>query len=446
MTNQELIDYIKQQSQQGKNKEEIKKELLAVGWGEEDIKEAFAIIGFVQSPASSVSSSSPGQEDISAPLDLPDLSDLLQRTFSIYKSRLGTFVGIVIFPLIISSLAFFIFILLLNSPLGILSLIVLMPIIIIASIWSQASLIFAIKDREEKIGIVESFKRGWNKLFSFFWVSILLFIIITGGYALFIIPGVIFSIWFSFSLYILVSENLKGMNALFRSKQLVSGYWLQVWLRFFLTGLITSIPAIFLYAIIAVVISPDIAEPVIRIVSNLFITPFTFTFGFLLYESLKRQKAQIPFEVPEKTAKIKFILIGIIGLLLLAIIFSFIFISLRQAMGRVQETGVMITMSQLRSSMEIYAMSNNRSYSGANCLLAELSSTCNSIKEYTGEMPTIESSEDQYCFYVKLPSGEYYCFNHISPTFGFRSTSEGNKTTSFPGGKGYCDGVTFNCP
>lgn len=446
MTNQELTDYIKQQSQQGKNKEEIKKELLAVGWGEQDIKEAFVMVGLVQPSASSVPLPSPDQENISASLALPDFGDLLQKTFSIYELRLGTFIGIVIFPLIVGSLAFFLFLISLNYPLGILSLIILIPVVIITGVWSQVSLIFAIKDREEKIGIVESFKRGWSKLFSFFWVSILFSVIIMGGYLLFIIPGVIFSIWFSFSLYILVSENLKGMNALFRSKQLVSGYWVEVWLRFFLIGLITSIPAIVLYAILGIIISPDVAEPIIRIISNLFITPFTFAFGFLLYENLKRMKAQIPFEEPKKGEKIKFILVGIVGLLLPVIIFSIIFISARQVRGRAQEAVVVASMSQLRAAMELYGMKNDNSYSGANCSLADFSPLCSDIERYTGGMPIIESSKDQYCFYVKLPSGEYCCFSKIFPTFAFRSTSDRNKTTIFPGGKGYCDGITFKCP
>lgn len=41
MTNQELIDYIKQQSSQGTGKDEIKSNLINIGWSEEDINKAF---------------------------------------------------------------------------------------------------------------------------------------------------------------------------------------------------------------------------------------------------------------------------------------------------------------------------------------------------------------------------------------------------------------------
>ena len=46
-----------------------------------------------------------------------------------------------------------------------------------------------------------------------------------GGFVFFIVPGVIFSIWLSFSVLILIVENEKGTNALVRSKEYVKGRW-----------------------------------------------------------------------------------------------------------------------------------------------------------------------------------------------------------------------------
>ena len=44
MITQELIDYIKQQLNQGVEKEKVKQLLLANGWQNEDIEKAFEII------------------------------------------------------------------------------------------------------------------------------------------------------------------------------------------------------------------------------------------------------------------------------------------------------------------------------------------------------------------------------------------------------------------
>src|SRR3989344_1383186 len=44
MTNQQMLDYIKQQLQQGVNNEAIKTSLIANGWQSADIEEAFRLI------------------------------------------------------------------------------------------------------------------------------------------------------------------------------------------------------------------------------------------------------------------------------------------------------------------------------------------------------------------------------------------------------------------
>lgn len=51
MTNQQLSDYIRQQLEQGRGEEEIKSELLGVGWQETDINQAFDAFKSVQPPS-----------------------------------------------------------------------------------------------------------------------------------------------------------------------------------------------------------------------------------------------------------------------------------------------------------------------------------------------------------------------------------------------------------
>jgi len=248
-------------------------------------------------------------------LALPGMGDLLKRTFSVYKARLGTFLGIMVFPLICS-----VFFLILpanfkkNLLLGISLFIIFWLAVMVTSLWSSVSLLYAIKEREEKIGIVESFRKGWHKIISFVWISILAGFITLGGFLLFIIPGIIFAIWFAFPIYVLVSEDLRGMNALFRSKQLVSGKWGSVALRLFTIGVI----ALVIYSVIFFPLSffvgkkaADIGDSII----SLFLTPFSVTFTFLIYEDLKKFKGEVSFEPPKRGTKIKFILIGIIGMI-----------------------------------------------------------------------------------------------------------------------------------
>ncbi len=50
MANPQLSDYVRQQQQQGKSKDEIKNELLGVGWQEADINQALGMSGSSQPP------------------------------------------------------------------------------------------------------------------------------------------------------------------------------------------------------------------------------------------------------------------------------------------------------------------------------------------------------------------------------------------------------------
>lgn len=378
---------------------------------------------------------------------LPSVGDLLKRTFSVYKARLGTFLGIMILPAISGFLLLIPSAVLKDIPvLGISLFIIFWLVIMIIGLWSQVSLIFAIKEREEKIGIVESFRRGWHKIISFVWVSILVGFITLSGYVLFIIPGIIFSIWFAFSSYVLVSEDLREMNALFRSKQLVAGYWWKVFWRFLIMGIVILLFFGALFGIIffgiktvGVLFPPLVAfiEPIIRIIFTLFIMPFSVAFGFLLYEDLKKQKAQVAFELPKKETKIKFILIGIAGLLLVPVILaSIVLVSLGEAREKAKDARIMADMQQMRVAAErIYWDKEN--YSSVSCVHPELVFLCGDIKDLTREEPIIHSSREAYCIYTKLLSGKYYC---LDSRFG------STETNVFPGGPGYCDGITFNCP
>ena len=59
MINQQLLDYVKQQLQNGVSKEQIKSNLLSNGWQESDINEAFALVDSLMSSTVSQISNSP---------------------------------------------------------------------------------------------------------------------------------------------------------------------------------------------------------------------------------------------------------------------------------------------------------------------------------------------------------------------------------------------------
>lgn len=244
---------------------------------------------------------------------LPGVKELLKRTWQIYKERFLVFLGIMLIPFLIAFPLGVIFYLFPKLPILIsFSLLVLFTIItIITTLWSSVSLLYAIKERKQKIGIKESLIRGWSKLISYCWVLALTGLIVLGGFLLLIAPGIIFSVWFSFATFVLVSEDLKGMNALFRSKQLVAGFWWKVFWRLLAISIIG-----FGIGFAVDLIGKTLKIPFIEDFVGLFLTPFLVTYSFLIYEDLRKIQGELPFEPPKRSAKIKFILVGIAGILL----------------------------------------------------------------------------------------------------------------------------------
>jgi len=266
------------------------------------------------------------------------IGELLNQTFQIYKNRIGVFLVITAVPFLFAflSIPFLIFSLFFGVLFAfpayrtfsfiLLPFVVLMVaaygiLMIVISIWSSISLLYAIKEREQKIGIKEAFDKSWPKILPYWWISIISGFIVIGGYLLFIIPGIILAVSFSLAACILVSEDRTGMIALFRSRQLIKGYWWKVFWRFFAIGII-----IFLFTFVAGFI------PFIKNIIYLLTTPFSIIFSFLIYENLKKLKGEVPFDPPKRNTKIKFILIGIIGIILIpaAIITTLVLILLQK--------------------------------------------------------------------------------------------------------------------
>ncbi len=295
MPNQELLNYINQQLQSGVSPEQIKSALVSSGWKEGDINEAFAELS---NPV--VSQSQTAQTNITV---LPGAMDILQQSWLLYKQRMQTFLGIAAAPLVVS---IGLLLLLAGGSLALLAksgsssvvamfatgialpLIILMVIIIaIISVWSQIALLYAIKDNQEGIGVVEAYRRSWAKILPYSWVIFLQGLITVLGFLLFIIPGIIFSVWYSLTIFVFIIEDLKGMNALQKSKEYIKGKWWAVFGRLFF---------IFFLFFIPVMITPILFEniPAAEVITNfmldLFFIPLITIYLFCIYNNIKAIK------------------------------------------------------------------------------------------------------------------------------------------------------------
>ncbi len=331
MINQQILDYIKQQLQQGISREQIKSSLMSNGWQESDINEAFGTIS--NNPVPSPHSPVPPQPTINS---LPGATAILGQAWSLYKQRLGTFLGVMIILMLVVG-GGLLGLTLLSSKFaagGIGLLIILVIVfyvaIFISQAWGQAALLYAIKDSQEGIGVIEAYRRGWHKIFSFLWVYLLVVFITTGGFLLLVVPGIIFAVWFSLAMLILVAEDLKGMNALLKSREYVKGKWGAIFWRLSFIGALSFI-VLLVPSLIFSFLKIPFASQISNFVIGLFLTPLVVAYSFLVYSNLKAIKGEIAF-TSTGGKKAAFIFVGILGMLLiLALLFSTVFLILAPA-------------------------------------------------------------------------------------------------------------------
>jgi hypothetical protein len=236
---------------------------------------------------------------------LPQLSDinkLLEQTWKIYNARLGTLLGIaaipmlILLPLLIIGLAgLFLSVVISNifNSQGVMTLWIVLGAIVVGvtAIWSQLALIYAIGKREENPGILESYGKVRGKILPAIWISIFTGLVIGAGYLFFFIPGLIFSIWFYFSFYILVNEGLGTTAVISKSKKLVGGRWWEVFARLAFMMLVISVIAYLTGAVSGAVHASFIGS-----LFGFIIAPLPVIYSLLIYEDLKKT-----YVLPEKS-------------------------------------------------------------------------------------------------------------------------------------------------
>jgi hypothetical protein len=174
--------------------------------------------------------------------------------------------------------------------------------------WGFAAFTFAVVDNT--IGISDALRKGWQRLGSFMWLYSLMSFIITGGFLLLIIPGVLFTVWFIFAQFIIVSESDRGMNAILKSKEYVSGKWFDIFLRLLVIWLVAGGLG---------------AVPIIGLLISIVFFPFTMIFLCLIYEDLKASRGDVMVYPHSSGEKFKWIGIGTLGYVVLPfLIFAFL--------------------------------------------------------------------------------------------------------------------------
>ena len=128
--------------------------------------------------------------------------------------------------------------------------------ILLFTLWTTVALFKNLRNLIENKGMIavkESYSQTSKYLWPVIWTSILVFLSVLAGFVLFIIPALIFAVWFTYVFYIIIFEDKKGTLALKESKSLVSGrWWKTLWLL---------IAPAFFFGVIVVVLQTVVSSP-----------------------------------------------------------------------------------------------------------------------------------------------------------------------------------------
>ena len=329
MSERGLKERIESLREHGSSDEEIVKLLIAAGYHESDIRTALKAEESEEKAGEVISLPAPAGEAvkslaISAPQKkfLPGFVALFSNALALYKKNALALTEVYLPPVIALALAA-IFSGAAHSTWPVLRFVwgVLAGLGYTVSFFlaTIAVLAMAMILNSEGMSSEEAYWRSLKKTGSYYWLLLLEFLITLGGLVMGVLPAIIFGVWFSLAIFLFVDQEQRGINALLRSKEYVTGYW---WGAFGRTLLMAFIVLI-IEAIIggAAGIFGQSVNYIVSLALQLVTVPFSIAFSYVIYRALKEMKPELAGE-PVKGNKHFFIFSAWLGVVSPLIILS----------------------------------------------------------------------------------------------------------------------------
>lgn len=221
-----------------------------------------------------------GNNNLNPQAPLPDTITILRNSWQLYQERFNTLMAIILPMFLVDLLSIFLLKNLLPS-----FIIDIFDLIIVS--WVYVSLVSVLVS-ERKISAYEAYLLGKSRVLPLVWLEILGGVFLVVGFLLLIIPGLIFAVWWSLSLFVLVDEDLRGLKAISQARIYVKGKWWGVFGRLVFIWLIAFVPSII--GILLARIAFPAQTSIISSFLNTLLTPLITIYGFLIYKHLRSSK------------------------------------------------------------------------------------------------------------------------------------------------------------
>jgi hypothetical protein len=167
--------------------------------------------------------------------------------------------------------------------------------------WCQAAVLTVTVDQE--LGIMGGFRAGCKYVLPMLWIGSLYLGIVMTGFIFFIVPGLIFGLSMSLCFYIMVEEDLPGIDAVLASRLYMRGHWWNTFFKFSLVWLISFLIGLLYY----------VGHIYIFLFLSFLFAPFLMLFMVVVYRDLKEVAGEVD---PSSCRRWLWVLMGGVGFLL----------------------------------------------------------------------------------------------------------------------------------
>ncbi len=172
-------------------------------------------------------------------------------------------------------------------------------------IWNYAAVIALIMD--ENLRFSTALKKGWQYFLPFCWVCLLLAAVFAIGFSFFIIPVILFFIWFIFSPFILFDKQVSGIDALIISREYVRGYGFNIFIK------LSAILCLSCLVLAIAVLFPVLGQFLYYVC-----TPFVLLYLAEIYKELKKVNSEVTVVPNMRHVWNGVALVGLLPLVILA--------------------------------------------------------------------------------------------------------------------------------
>ncbi len=241
--------------------------------------------------------------------------ELLKKSFRIYRSKIGTFAlfGLIVF---------------LTTLVQLFSIRAHSMLLFIASVIATIIISYVVYIAEIRVAtdpanmnVLQAFKQVEHYILPSAWVSVAIIILALGGTLLFVLPGIVVSVFIMFALLAVVIDHYEKTEAIIYSWHLVKERWLAVFGRLFFANLLIGAIALIIMSALWLLgigetpfqtiararlgdFNVSISQTVIsEAIANFFVLPMAIIFVVQLYESLKRTSTHVVKDQEVKQTK-----------------------------------------------------------------------------------------------------------------------------------------------